>query len=383
MSLKVKLSWLLVILLFATNLSLLVIFFDQKNLFLIFLFLLFSQIVFFCFIGHKKLTQQNISKIPSINLKGMYLVFDNKKEFVKYSKEFAEKFKITKYNNSSITKFNDLLKEILDTKDNNYYRSVKINEHYYSVYLLITRIVNEKYILCINLLDSEDIFIKKQQEFISVLNHEIKSPINNILVAQKSLMQTQDENKIKQLNEIIIEELVHFTNLYEALNEFSFLNFSESIWKNTQQINLIEFVQKICDRLLMIYPNQKIIINKEDKKNYIININPTPLKLIFNNLLINSIKYNLNNNAINVYLYKGNNAIEINIIDKGRGIDEKMIHKVFDKHQRAHSSDNYIEGKGLGLWIVKKIFEVQNIEYHLSSKPNVGTNFCFVLYPEN
>ena len=70
------------------------------------------------------------------------------------------------------------------------------------------------------------------------------------------------------------------------------------------------------------------------------------------------------------------------IADQGIGIPEKNISKIFDRFYRVDESRNSkTGGVGVGLSIVKKLADLQQIAIAVESKPNIGTKFMLTFLP--
>jgi signal transduction histidine kinase len=101
------------------------------------------------------------------------------------------------------------------------------------------------------------------------------------------------------------------------------------------------------------------------------------IKVIFNNLISNAIRYSNGNDPvieIDVKINKG--YADISISDNGAGIEKKHQKKVFEMFYRATDIN---AGSGLGLYIVKESVEKLNGEIDMVSDPGKGTKFFISL----
>lgn len=107
---------------------------------------------------------------------------------------------------------------------------------------------------------------------------------------------------------------------------------------------------------------------------------PTEIKLLFQNLIGNAIKYRKKDQApvIHVSAERKCNTWKFSILDNGIGIDEKHIKKVFMLFQRLHTRDKY-EGNGIGLAHCKKIVELHSGNIWVESVPGEGSIFYFTI----
>ncbi len=101
------------------------------------------------------------------------------------------------------------------------------------------------------------------------------------------------------------------------------------------------------------------------------------LELIFMNLIDNAIQFHDEDKpSINILIdiYRDGNYVTIRLKDNGIGIEESIIHQIFDMHFRGSERST---GTGLGLYIVKTAVDALNGKVFVQSKPFGGTDFAF------
>jgi PAS domain S-box-containing protein len=117
-----------------------------------------------------------------------------------------------------------------------------------------------------------------------------------------------------------------------------------------------------------------------DFKSPFVMLNKVFLESIFINLISNAIKYHSNKRTLIIQVESRedeNGQLILKFTDNGIGIDlERHKAKIFGLYQRFH--DN-IEGKGLGLFIIKSQIEAAGGKIAIESKPDVGTTFILTL----
>ena len=113
----------------------------------------------------------------------------------------------------------------------------------------------------------------------------------------------------------------------------------------------------------------------------VINGYPTEIKLLFQNLLINAIKFRKKDGLpkINIAVEKTADYWQFAISDNGIGIDQKNSEKIFDIFQRLHTRTEY-EGAGIGLSHCKKIVELHKGRIWVASAPGMGSTFYFTIH---
>ena len=108
--------------------------------------------------------------------------------------------------------------------------------------------------------------------------------------------------------------------------------------------------------------------------------NTDVISRVLNNLISNAIKYGDHGKTLGMALRSDEKVRYIDIWDKGKGISESHIDKVFERMYTLEDSRNRLyQGSGLGLTITKRLVEALGGEIHLSSTPYEKTIFTVVL----
>jgi signal transduction histidine kinase len=107
---------------------------------------------------------------------------------------------------------------------------------------------------------------------------------------------------------------------------------------------------------------------------------PTELKLLFQNLIANAIKFRHPERPpeISVFAVQDNGRWKFAISDNGIGIEEQFLDRIFIIFQRLHNRTQY-EGSGIGLAHCKKIVEVHEGQIWVESTPGQGSRFYFTI----
>ena len=90
----------------------------------------------------------------------------------------------------------------------------------------------------------------------------------------------------------------------------------------------------------------------------------------------NAIKYGGDNTKITLSSHQDDEFTYVNVEDNGPGISPKHLERIFERFYRVQGDNQKtIEGKGLGLSMVKHIFLKHDAETSVSSEMNKGTTF--------
>ncbi|MEP7165304.1 MAG: ATP-binding protein [Ferruginibacter sp.] len=107
---------------------------------------------------------------------------------------------------------------------------------------------------------------------------------------------------------------------------------------------------------------------------------PTEIKQVFQNLVVNAIKFRKNDSVpkISISAQLKNGDWEFSFSDNGIGIEEQYNEKIFIIFQRLHTRNEY-QGSGIGLSNCKKIIELHKGKIWVRSKPGEGSTFYFTI----
>jgi ligand-binding sensor domain-containing protein/signal transduction histidine kinase len=116
----------------------------------------------------------------------------------------------------------------------------------------------------------------------------------------------------------------------------------------------------------------------------VISAYPTEMKQIFQNLIVNAIKFRKKDNTpkIEIGAEKKNDLWQFSVKDNGIGIDPNQSERIFVIFQRLHSRNEY-EGSGIGLSHCKKIAELHKGKIWVESAPGEGSCFYFTINEQN
>jgi len=220
--------------------------------------------------------------------------------------------------------------------------------------------------------------IQNKMELLQTVVHEFKTPL--------TLLKTPLENLrlLKGLSEDAMEELQIIDNSADYLDRLSkeLLEFIriEEIGQVSMKIHPVEIVSKldyICFnfseavrnrnlRLEFKYPEQKIIVNADEKA----------LDKILNNLIHNALKYS--DTYIEVEVSESAGMAVISVRNDGRPIPDNMRNEIFKPFVRIKDElTEYSHSFGIGLSVAKKYAELQNGSLKLTR--SAGTEFQLTL----
>lgn len=217
--------------------------------------------------------------------------------------------------------------------------------------------------------------------FIATVSHELKTPISSIKMSAKLLT----DNRIGELNADQKELTKSITDDAERLLKITgeLLSMSQVETGNIQLKFQSDSPGAIVEHALQavqFQARQKQLVLEKEIKNDLpyINADIEKTSWVMINFLTNAIKYSPDSSVIKIAVHKKDNFIEFSVNDKGKGIDEKYLPKLFDKYFKVPGSQEPT-GTGLGLAISKEFIEAQGGKIWVESEIAKGSTFYFSL----
>jgi signal transduction histidine kinase len=221
-------------------------------------------------------------------------------------------------------------------------------------------------------------------QFLSVLSHELKSPINAIEGYLRIMEERQVGNNLDDYEMMIQRSLERIKGMRTLIMDMLDLTRLESGKKarDVKKLNLVSLLKISRDTMspMAIQKNVKIFINAEPNEIYYL-ADQQEIEIIFNNLVSNAVKYNKDNGEVNCVMREDEHSITISVSDTGIGMSEEDMSRLFQEFTRIKNEKTKgISGSGLGLSIMKKIVEdVYSGTVAVSSKEDEGSTFTVVL----
>jgi light-regulated signal transduction histidine kinase (bacteriophytochrome) len=218
---------------------------------------------------------------------------------------------------------------------------------------------------------------KELEQFAYVASHDLQEPLRTtssfVELIRKQYTGRLDANADKYID-YIIQSSDRMKTLIKDLLDYSRIGREKKFEKVDCNIILQEVLADL---------NKVIRENcAEIKSGYlpVIHAFPTELKLLFQNLISNSIKFRRKHEipVIEIKARKDNGCWEFTIADNGIGIEKQYQERIFIIFQRLHNRSIY-EGSGIGLAHCKKIVELHGGRIWVTSKPAEGSVFHFTI----
>ncbi|AFZ33180.1 PAS/PAC sensor hybrid histidine kinase [Gloeocapsa sp. PCC 7428] len=198
-----------------------------------------------------------------------------------------------------------------------------------------------------------------KDEFLAVLSHELRSPLNPILGWVKLLQSRKfDEQATAKALATIERNAKLQTQLIEDLLDVSRILRGKMVL-NVTSVNLVSVIDAALETVRVAAAAKDIRIQKEFSSEILVAGDSSRLQQIVWNLLSNAVKFTPTGGCIEVQLQQVGTHAQIQVKDTGKGIHPDFLPYVFEYfRQEDGTTTRKFGGLGLGLAIVRQITEL-------------------------
>lgn len=223
---------------------------------------------------------------------------------------------------------------------------------------------------------------RMKDEFLAVVSHELRSPLNAILGWARLLRtRTFDPQKTEQALAVIERNAQAQTQLIEDLLDISRI-IRGAIRLDLRPTDLMSCIQAAIDTIRPAATTKSITIDVEfDPMLGFVASDPDRLQQIVWNLLSNAVKFTPAGGRVTIELKRVSSFAQIIVRDTGKGIPPDFLPHVFDRFRQADATTTRTQGGlGLGLAIVRNLVELHGWTIQVDSAgEGQGTTFTVQL----
>ncbi|MCX6284740.1 MAG: ATP-binding protein [Bacteroidetes bacterium] len=215
-------------------------------------------------------------------------------------------------------------------------------------------------------------------QFLSVLSHELKAPLNSIEGYLQMIRERQAGPQLESYDYMVdrmLERIKGMRTLILDLLDLTKVTSGKGT-RDIREINLVDIAHTAIDTMRPYSIQKDIKLNLHGDDVVKIMADNEEMEIIFNNLISNAIKYNKEGGTVDCTIRGDGNCVEVLVEDTGIGINPEDLTKIFVDFVRIRSEKSRnITGSGLGLAIVKKLIDTYKGTIEVTSQPDTGSKF--------
>lgn len=214
--------------------------------------------------------------------------------------------------------------------------------------------------------------------FISVLAHELKAPLNAVEGYLNILATTETDQNLAMVERSIVRvdgmkkliaDLLDLTRIESGQRE-----------RTIRRLDVPELARAAIELFATDTARRDITVELDAPADVELMADAGEVEIVLNNLVSNAVKYNRDGGRVDVRLRRLDDGIEIAVADTGIGLKPEEAAKLFREFTRIKNEHTVkVLGSGLGLSTVRKIATMYEGDARVESEPGVGSTFTVTL----
>jgi CheY-like chemotaxis protein/anti-sigma regulatory factor (Ser/Thr protein kinase) len=211
----------------------------------------------------------------------------------------------------------------------------------------------------------------EKSRFLAQASHDLRQPIHSIGLFTACLRESRLGDDERRLVDNIDRSLLNVSQLFRSILDLYTLD-NGRVLPKLQSVNLGEWLAELIRQNAEAARWAGVELRLRPCS-YWVQTDPALLATMVQNVLSNCFKYGAHRPVL-IGVRRRGAGLAIVIYDRGNGIDEEHLGKVFEEFYRVRQvRDKDVEGVGLGLSIVKRLGELIGVDVALRSRLGRGT----------
>lgn len=212
-----------------------------------------------------------------------------------------------------------------------------------------------------NKIESERSAERTKSELITNVSHDLKTPLTSIKGYLELIKEERykDDKQLMGFVNIAYSKSEKLESLIKDLFEYTKLT-SNGIKLEKENISLNGLLEQLIDELQPIYAENNVTVDTDfTKERVMVYVDGSKIVRVFENLMVNAVRYSLKPGVITVSLKREDNRAIVSIQNKCENISSEDLSRIFERFYRVEKSRSQeTGGSGLGLAIAKNIVEL-------------------------
>jgi signal transduction histidine kinase len=214
-----------------------------------------------------------------------------------------------------------------------------------------------------------------QKTFVANVSHELKNPLTKVTSQlEVTLLNEREKAEYRSTIASVLEDIRELNQMSNSLLELAQLSRGESSF-SMNPVRLDEILWEVRERLEAVETGYQVIIElrdlPEDESKLYVNGNPHLLKTALRNVIENACKFSPEKKS-QVVLTCHEERLVVAVIDRGPGIGEEDLQRIFEPFYRADATSR-TKGYGIGLSLSQRIIALHKGTIEVDSKEGIGT----------
>lgn len=221
-----------------------------------------------------------------------------------------------------------------------------------------------------------------QKQWISIVNHELKTPLTSTHSALSLLSHSYDAEfspPVKNILKIAQRNSARLVRLVGDLNDVDRLNW-QKLHLRYESCDVINLARECAELFQKRAQDRAVHLELVHDPIVVMELDPDRIAQVLQNLIENALNHSGSNSEIVIEIRQSKSEVRISVADQGSGIPEEFLSEMFKPFSQADMNDSrQKEGSGLGLYICRSIIGLHGGTISASNRPTGGAEFRITL----
>jgi signal transduction histidine kinase len=219
---------------------------------------------------------------------------------------------------------------------------------------------------------------RAKDEFLSLVSHELKTPITTAL-GNAEILRNRGDQLSPEDRQGSIEDIHESAQRLSAIidNLLVLARLERGVPVETEPVALLRVANAVVEEELHRHPGRRVLVRGDHTA--IALAGQTYAQQILQNLVANAMKYSSAEQPVEVVVGQEAGVAVTRVLDRGPGIDEAEQAAIFEPFYRSERTANAAGGIGVGLSVCARLVEAMDGEIWCMNRPDGGCEFGFSL----
>jgi len=220
---------------------------------------------------------------------------------------------------------------------------------------------------------------QRKNEFISMVSHELKTPLTSINGYVQILLSKTDKARDNITGSLLSRASSQIGKMTALINGFLNVSRLESakIYIERSKFNMAQLCLEVEEESLASIPSHHIVFAPVEET--LVIGDRDKIGQVINNLIANAVKYSPAGSTINIACITKGDWATLSVSDQGIGISEQNLPRLFERYYRVEDGLNGVSGFGIGLYLCYEIVKLHDGHIWAESKVGKGSTFSFTI----
>ena len=221
---------------------------------------------------------------------------------------------------------------------------------------------------------------KVQQEFVSAVSHELRSPVTTIRMAGELIYDKRGDlpPALRRSTELQHDQLINLDMMLSDLLEISRFD-AGAMSLATEPADLLDIARQVVASQQPLAEANEVEVVIESRGETTAKVEPRRIERIIRNLVVNALEH-AEARPVRILVVGGETAVAVEVSDRGIGLTEEQAAHVFDRFWRADTARvRKSGGTGLGLTIAREDALLHGGRLQCVGREGVGATFLLTI----